>query len=309
MRPGSTTQRPRPTDSVECSVVRVIGVPMDLGQQQRGVDMGPSAIRYAGLSPRLSRLGYRVDDRGNLPVPAHVSVPREHLVATIRTACEVAYREAEQAVSAGHTPLFLGGDHTVALGTVGGVSHSRRCGLIWIDAHGDFNTPETTTTGNVHGMPLAALLGRGDPELTEVGRAGPKVHPDDVVAIGLRQLDPTERQMLKQSGMGLFTMRDIDERGLSEVLHTALDQLAHLPCFHVSLDMDAIDPVEAPGVGTPVRGGLTYREAQLLMEIVADSGKLGSMDVVEVNPVLDHENRTARMAVELVASALGKRIL
>jgi arginase len=238
-----------------------------------------------------------------------VSVPGDHLLATIREACEKAYREASQAVSAGHVPVFLGGDHSLAMGTVGGVSHNRRCGLVWIDAHGDFNTPETTTTGNVHGMPLAALLGRGDPELTGLGRAGPKVHPSDVVVVGLRQLDPRERQMLKSSGMGLYTMRDIDERGMSAVLQEALDQLEPLASYHVSLDMDAIDPFEAPGVGTPVRGGLTYREAQLLMEIIADTGKLGSMDVVEINPVLDHENRTAQMAVGLVASALGKRIL
>lgn len=289
--------------------VRVLGIPMDLGQLQRGVDMGPSAIRYAGLTVRLSRLGYRVEDSGNLHVPAHVSVPEPLLVPTIQRICEAAYVQAEQAIAAERIPLFLGGDHSVSIGTIGGVTHHRPTGVLWIDAHGDFNTPETSITGNVHGMPLAVLRGRGDSRLVDVGRPGPKVPASDVVIIGLRHLDPSERELLKTSGMGLFTMRDIDELGVSKVLRQALDSLAHLPNLHVSLDMDAVDPSEAPGVGTAVRGGLTYREAQLLMEIVADTGKLGSMDVVEVNPVLDIENRTARVAVELVSSALGMAIL
>ena len=289
--------------------VRILGVPMDLGQSQRGVDMGPSAMRYARLAARLQRLGYQVEDTGNLQVPANVSVPSSSLVPTVRGICEEVYRRARSALEDGRLPLFLGGDHSIAIGTVGGVTHRRKCGVLWIDAHGDFNTPESSPSGNLHGMPLAVLLGRGDQTLVNLGRPGAKLEPRDVVVIGLRQLDAREREMLKQSGMGLLTMRDIDERGASAVAHEALARLGHRSALHVSLDLDALDPREAPGVGTPVQGGLSYREAQLLMEIVADTGKLTSMDVVEVNPMLDRENRTGGLAVELIASALGKSIL
>ena len=298
---------PSPND--DRPTIRVLGIPMDLGQLQRGVDMGPSAIRYAGLTARLTRLGHRVEDSGNLNVPAHVSVPEPLLLPTIARICEETYNHASQAIATHRIPLFLGGDHSVSIGTIGGVTHGRPTGVLWIDAHGDFNTPETSITGNVHGMPLAILLGRGEPTLVDVGRPGPKLRPADVAVLGLRQLDPRERELLKSSGTNLFTMRDIDELGASNVLRQALASLGHVPHLHVSLDMDAVDPAEAPGVGTAVRGGLTYREAQLLMEIIADTGKLASMDVVEVNPVLDCDNRTARIAVELVSSAFGKAIL
>ena len=290
-------------------VIRVVGVPMDLGQSQRGVDMGPSAIRYARLGERLKRLGYQVEDAGNLQIPANVSVPESGLVSTVRGICEDIYQQARGSLAGGRLPLFLGGDHSIAIGTVGGVTNERECGVLWIDAHGDFNTPDTSASGNIHGMPLAVLLGRGDERLVDVGRPGRKLDPRDVVVIGLRQLDPRERDMLKASGMGLYTMRDVDERGASAVAEEALTRLEHRSALHVSLDLDALDPGEAPGVGTPVEGGLSYREAQLLMELVADTGKLGSMDVVEVNPMLDHENRTGALAVQLVASALGKSIL
>jgi len=293
----------------EVGVVRVVGIPMDLGQDQRGVDMGPSAMRYAGLGRRLRRLGYRVEDVGNLHVPARVSLSDDDLVPTLVRTCEAAYEQAREAIVAGQIPLLLGGDHSIAVGTVGGVTHERPRGVLWIDAHGDFNTPESSPSGNVHGMALALLLGHGDERLVNVGRAGASLDPSQVVVLGLRQLDARERGALKSSGMGLLTMRDIDERGISTVAREALARLEHLPALHVSLDMDSLDPREAPGVGTPVRGGLTYREAQVLMEIIADTGRLRSLDVVEVNPMLDQGNRTADIAVELIASALGKSIL
>jgi arginase len=289
--------------------IRVIGIPMDLGQTQRGVDVGPSALRYAGLDARVASLGYRVEDAGNLQVPARVSVPREDLIDTIRDRCEITYQEAHRAIVDGRLPLFLGGDHSIAIGTIGGVTHQRSTGVIWIDAHGDFNTPETSPSQNVHGMPLAVLLGKGDSRLVNVGRPGAKLAPADVVVIGIRDLDRRERDLLRESGVGLFTMRDIDERGASAVVSEALSRLRHLPALHVSLDMDGIDPHDAPGVGTPVPGGLTYREAQLTMEMIADTGKLTSMDVVEVNPMFDVRNQTAILAVDLIASALGKSIL
>jgi arginase len=293
----------------KAGVVRIVGIPMDLGQDQRGVDMGPSAVRYAGLARRLRRLGYRVEDVGNLHVPARVSLSDDDLVPTLVRTCEVAYEQAREAIVAGEIPLLLGGDHSIAIGTVGGVTHDRPCGVLWIDAHGDFNTPESSPSGNVHGMALALLLGHGDERLVNVGRAGASLDPSQVVVLGLRQLDSRERGALKSSGMGLLTMRDIDERGISTVAREALARLEHLPALHVSLDMDSLDPREAPGVGTPVQGGLTYREAQVLMEIIADTGKLRGLDVVEVNPTLDQGNRTADIAVELIASALGKSIL
>jgi arginase len=219
------------------------------------------------------------------------------------------YEAGQQAVEAGRLPLFIGGDHSIAAGTIGGVSHSEPVGLMWIDAHGDFNTPESSPSGNLHGMPLAALLGHGAPELVNLGRSGPKLAPAEVVLIGIRSLDPQERVLLKESQIKVYTMREIDERGMAAVAAEALKHLSHLPRLHVSLDMDSLDPTEAPGVGTPVPGGLTYREAHLLMEILADCACVGSMDVVEINPILDHGNDTAKIAVELIASLLGQSIL
>jgi len=292
--------------------ITVVGIPMDLGQSRRGVDMGPSALRYAGLHERLRGLGYRTEDHGNISIADRVTLPPEgglSFLAAVVKACERMYEAGREALSEDHLPIFVGGDHSISAGTIGGVTHYDRAGVLWIDAHGDFNTPESSPSGNIHGMPLAALRGFGAPELVNVGRPGPKLPAEDVVMIGLRDLDAEEKRMLKDSGMGLFTMSDIDARGIAQVMREAIERLEHLDRFHVSLDMDCMDPREAPGVGTPVTGGLTYREAHLLMEILASTGKIGSMDVVEINPILDVHNRTAEIAVELIASAFGKSIL
>jgi len=288
--------------------IEIIGVPIDLGQTHRGVEMGPAAIRYAKLLTRLQNLGFSVTDKGNIQVPVRDSVPEASLVEEIRRACESAYQAAADAVRENCKPIFLGGDHSIAIGTVGGVTHDEPAGLIWVDAHGDFNTPEISDSGNIHGMPLAILTGNGLPELVNVGRKGPKVKPEDVVVIGVRDLDRREKQNLKESGVTVFTMRDIDEEGISVVARKALKQLDHLHRIHVSLDIDSLDPIEAPGVGTPVNGGLTSREAHLLMEIIADSEQLTSMDIVEINPIIDHQNQTAKIAVDLALSLFGSRI-
>ena len=291
--------------------VSIIGIPLDLGQAHRGVDMGASAVRYAGLAQELRRLGLTVGDTGDLPVPVRDALVPDPAARTaaIAEVCRRAYQAARQAVAEGKMPIFLGGDHSIAIGTVGGVSHEEPCGVLWIDAHGDFNIPETSPSGNVHGMALAALCGEGPAELVDVGRRGPKLAPQDVVLIGLREADPVETTRLLQSGMTIYTMRDIDERGMAQVARDALDRLAHRRRLHVSLDIDSLDPQEAPGAGTLVDGGLSYREAQLLMEIIAEQGGADSLDIVEINPILDTANRTARLAVELTASLCGKRIL
>lgn len=292
--------------------IRVIGARMDLGQSRRGVDMGPSALRYAGLFKRLTKLGCTVEDAGNIQVPVRDTLPKDgglsYLPAVVKT-CAALYDAGRQAVTDGFRPLFLGGDHSIAAGTIGGVTHDAPAGVLWIDAHGDFNIPETSPSGNIHGMPLAALMGRGAPELVNVGRPGPKLSAPDVVLIGIRDLDADERKLLQDANVGIYTMREIDERGIAAVANEALRQLRHHNRLHISFDADSLDPREAPGVGTPVPGGLTYREAHLLMEIIADTGKVASMDVVEVNPILDHRNRTAEIAVELVASLFGESIL
>lgn len=292
--------------------IQIIGVPMDLGQSHRGVDMGPGATRYAGLSGRLKRLEHAVEDLGNIQVPVRDSIPEAQcggLRSAILKVCEEVYLAGKRAVGAGAFPLFLGGDHSIAIGTLGGVTDSGPVGVIWIDAHGDFNTPETSTSGNIHGMPLATLVGKGPAELVNVGRPGAKVDARDVVMIGVRDLDSEEKARLKESEITVYTMRDIDERGMNTITREALEKLRHHHRIHVSLDVDAVDPMDCPGVGTPVPGGLTYREAQLLMEILSDSQKVGSMDIVEINPILDHQNKTARTAVELAASLFGKSIL
>lgn len=289
--------------------VRIIGVTMDLGQSRRGVDVGPSAIRYADLSHRLSRLGLQVQDVGNIQVPVKDSIAGEDVGQAIHEACEAVYVAGREAVREGYIPIFLGGDHSIAIGTIGGVTHDSPCGVIWIDAHGDYNTSESSTSGNIHGMPLAALTGAGNPTLVDVGRAGASIKPEDVVLIGLRDLDPVERDMLKKSGIAIFTMRDIDEFGVSEIAHKALAVLMHHQRIHVSLDMDSLDPMVAPGVGTPVPGGFTYREAHLLMETISDSGRIASLDIVEINPFIDNANQTAKIAVDLAVSLFGKRII
>lgn len=289
--------------------IRIIGVPMDLGQSRRGVDVGPSAIRYAGLSKRLEALGYTIENIGNIQIPVRDALPATELVTEIRNACEAVYIAGRQALADGCHPIFLGGDHAISVGTIGGITHDQPAGVIWIDAHGDFNTMETSDSGNIHGMALALLTGNGLDALVNLGRPGPKIKPADVVLIGVRQLDMDERRLLKNSGIHVFTMRDIDEQGISSIAHQALNRLIHLRHVHVSLDMDGIDPDDAPGVGTPVSGGLTYREAQLLMEIIADSKRLISMDIVEINPIIDNRNKTAGVAVDLAVSLFGKRIL
>ena len=295
------------------TTIRIIGVPMDLGQARRGVDMGPYALRYAGLGEALTTLGYTVVDGGNIPVPGPEEqteeTPRARHLHAVAAVCEEVYRRARAGRERGEFTLFLGGDHSISIGTVAAVAEGRDIGLIWIDAHGDFNTPETTPSGNIHGMPVAVVVGRGAPELVNVGYPGPKVRPAHIVMVGVRDLDPPEREALLHSGITVFTMRDIDEFGIAAVARRIIAQMHNLEYVHVSLDMDSLDPDVAPGVGTPVPGGLTYREAHLLMEILAEWGKIGSLDIVEVNPILDRRNQTAEMAVELTASLLGKRIL
>jgi arginase len=291
--------------------VSVLGIPMDLGQSRRGVDMGPSALRYAGLHDRLRRLGYSTEDLGNVEIPDRETLPGQggmDFLPAVVEACAEMYEAGRDAIAAGRLPVFLGGDHSISVGTVGGVTHDEAVGVLWVDAHGDFNTPASSPSGNVHGMPLAALRGMGAPELVNLGRRGPKIEAEDVVMLGVRDLDPEEREMLRASGIAVYTIRDIDDRGLAVVAREGLARLAHRPRLHVSLDMDCMDPREAPGVGTPVPGGLTYREAHLLMEILADEGNVGSVDLVEVNPILDITNRTAEMALELLSSLLGKSI-
>lgn len=290
-------------------MIKIIGLPMDIGQSNRGVDMGPSAIRYADLAVHLRNLGFQIEDAGNIQVSIRNALQEQNFLPEICRACEMVYKAGQEAVANGYLPLFLGGDHSISIGTIGGITHHSPSGVIWVDAHGDFNTPETSRTGSVHGMSLAVLNGRGYSELINIGRPGPKLNPENVLLIGVRDLDAKEKILLREYGIKTFTMRDIDEQGIRTVAHKALDHLSHLPRIHVSLDMDALDPAEAPGVGTPVPGGLTYREAHLLMEIIADSKRLASMDIVEINPILDKYNQTAKMAVELAVSLFGKRIM
>ena len=294
------------------TTIRIVGAPLDLGQSRRGVDLGPTALRYAGLKSELTRLGYRVEDRGNIETVERDTLPEAPspgFLQPVVEACERIYEASRQAVADGAVPLVLGGDHSIAVGTVGGVSHKHRTGVLWIDAHGDFNTPETSPSGNLHGMPLAALCGLGAPELVDAGRPGPKLRAEDVVLFGVRDLDPGEQALIQQTGIATYTMRQIDERGLAPLAAEALERLDHVDLLHVSLDMDSIDPREAPGVGTQVPGGLSYREGHLLMELIAEHGGIGSVDVVEVNPILDTRNQTAKLALGLLSSLFGRSIL
>jgi arginase len=299
--------------------IRVIGVPLDLGQSRRGVDMGPSAVRVAGLEARLEALGHDVEDGGNIPVAiAEQKKEGQANAKYLKEITETCTKLAElivKTLEAGKVPLVLGGDHSVAAGTVAGVAEFERrknekIGLIWVDAHADMNTPETSPTGNVHGMPLAALVGLGPPELANIFNFSPKVAPENCVLVGARDIDAAEKENIRRAGIEVFTMRDIDERGMRSVMEEAL-RLAGRDTtgYHVSLDMDWIDPEDAPGVGTPVRGGATYREAHLAMEIIADHARMLSFEIVEVNPVIDEHNQTADLAVELAISAFGKKIL
>jgi arginase len=299
--------------------VRIIGVPMDLGQSRRGVDMGPSALRVAGLQARLKQLGHQVEDIGNIPVKQPEEMPvgekRAKYMAEIAETCKDLAEIVQKCLEEDFVPLVLGGDHSIAAGAVTGVAahfrkQKKQIGYIWLDAHGDMNTPESSPSGNVHGMPLAAVMGYGAPELVDLLGFKPKVEPQNIVLVGVRDLDLQERRLVKKSGVRVFTMRDIDERGMREVMADALKYATDdTDGISVSLDMDFVDPSDAPGVGTPVRGGVTYREAHLAMEMIADSDAMASMEVVEINPVIDEHNRTALLGVELILSGLGQKIL
>ena len=299
--------------------IRVIGVPLDLGQSRRGVDMGPSAVRVAGLEARLEEIGHVVEDGGNVTVAIAEQKKQGHAHAKyLKEITDTCTKEAELVVKIlenGKVPIVLGGDHSVAAGTVAGVAEfyrrqGQKIGLLWIDAHSDINTPDTSPSGNVHGMPLAAIMGLGPPELANIFNFTPKVSPENCVLIGVRDIDSIEKENIRRAGVEVFTMRDIDERGMRAVMEEALRMAGRgTTGYHVSLDMDWIDPEDAPGVGTPVRGGATYREAHLAMEIIADHGRMLSFEIVEVNPVIDEHNRTADLAVELTLSAFGKKIL
>jgi arginase len=299
--------------------VRIIGVPMDLGASRRGVDMGPSALRVAGLQTRLKQLGHQVEDIGNISVkqPEEMSYgeKRAKYLVEIAETCKDLAEAVQKSLEEDFFPLVLGGDHSIAAGAASGVSsffrkEKKGIGYIWLDAHGDMNTPESSPSGNVHGMPLASIMGYGPPELVDLMGFHPKAEPGNIVIVGARDLDAQERKMMKKSGIHVFTMRDIDERGMREVMSDALKYaMDDTGGFGVSLDMDFVDPGDAPGVGTPVRGGVTYREAHLAMEMLADSEAMASLEVVEINPVIDEHNRTALLGVELILSALGKKIL
>ena len=299
--------------------VHIIGVSLDLGGNRRGVDMGPSAFRIAGLGERLAALGLPVVDEGDLvaPIPETKSSgdPGKKYIREIARVCEKLYKASLAVFDTGGLPLVLGGDHSLAAGSVGASAEFVRregkpIGLIWVDAHGDMNTPATSGSGNVHGMPLASLLGPEPAELSRIGGVSPKVLPRHTVLIGIRNLDEREKELVRGSGVHVFTMKDIDRAGIATVAEEALAIAgAGTGGVHVSFDMDVCDPAIAPGVGTPVKGGLDYREAHMVMEIVADSGLLRALDLVEVNPILDDRNMTAILGVELAASALGQKII
>lgn len=291
--------------------IRILGIPLDLGAGRRGVDMGPSALRLAGLAGNLKKLGYTVFDHGNVQMPVAEAIASEnglHYAETIAETCRQAFLELKE-MPEGDFPIALGGDHSVSLGSVAGVAQAGRTGVIWVDAHADLNTPQSSPSGNIHGMPLSHLLGSGDERLLEIWDGGAILRPQDLVFIGLRSLDPFERAFVREHNIRAYTMKEIDRRGLAVVADEAVEYLSDVPRLHVSFDADALDPTIAPGVGTPVPGGLSYREAHLLMELLADSEKVTSLDLVEVNPVLDVKNTTGRIMVEMASSLLGKAIL
>ena len=290
---------------------------MDLGQDRRGVDVGPSAIRYANLNTALEDLGYVVTDLGNVETPIPETVEGTigiRYVEAVRNVCERTALRAAEMSSGDLFPVFLGGDHSISIGTFSGVasaanaSGAGRTGILWLDAHADFNTPETSPSGNVHGMPLAVLTGRGHPDLVNIG-GGTIVRAEDIAMVGLRSLDREEREALARAGVNVYTMREVDAYGIASVVRSALNDLSHLDRIHLSFDLDVLDPEIAPGVGTPVRGGLTYREAHLVMELVNEAAAITSLDVVEINPILDAKNGTAELAVELVGSLMGRQII
>ena len=300
--------------------VHIIGVPLDLGGNRRGVDMGPSAFRIAGIGEQITALGYAVTDKGDLPAPIPETQKqrdeRKKYIADIAKVCQKVYQTTLQSLEEGAMPIVLGGDHSVAAGSVAASADWAKqvrdlpIGLIWVDAHGDMNTPATSLSGNVHGMPLAALLGAEPAELARIGAVSPKVLPAHTVIIGVRNLDEREKVAVRDSHVHVFTMKDIDRQGVASIVEQAVSLAGNGTAgIHVSFDMDVCDPQIAPGVGTPVKGGLDYREAHMVMEIVADSGLLTSLDLVEVNPTLDVRNMTAQLGAELALSALGMKIL
>ncbi|HTP79017.1 MAG TPA: arginase [Bacteroidota bacterium] len=298
--------------------VHLVGVPMDLGSGRRGVDMGPSAIRIAGVAQKLHELGHEVVDEGDIPVrgPELQEIQNEKLryLPEIVRACALLSAKVSKIAATGDFPLVLGGDHSIAIGTIAGISEACRSvrktpGVLWVDAHGDLNTDKTTPSGNIHGMPLAASIGLGAAELTSVGGDERKVDPANVVLVATRELDEGERDHIRKYGINIFTMEEIDKHGMAAIIAKALHKLSRVDYLHVSLDLDAVDPSVAPGVGTPVKGGLNYREAHLIMETLNEHGVMKSLEVVEVNPILDNRNQSAEFAVELVLSGMGKKII
>ncbi|MFN2383655.1 MAG: arginase [Gemmatimonadota bacterium] len=299
--------------------IHLIGVPLDLGSDRRGVDMGPSALRIAGLHERLTRLGYTCHEAGDLAVPIPETMdpgnPHARFLDEIAGVCEALAGRVTAALEAGAIPLVLGGDHSLSAGSIAGSAawargRGEELGLLWFDAHADMNTPSTTPSGNIHGMPLAAALGYGDPALARLGGWAPKIRPERAALIGARDVDPVERPLVRETGIRVFTMREIDEKGIVPVLEEALAIVSEGTAgFHVSWDMDFVDPHFAPGVGTPVKGGVDYREGHLALEIISDTDDMVSMDLVETNPILDDRNRTGLLGVELILSAFGKTIL
>jgi len=300
-------------------IIELLGVPMDLGSGRRGVDMGPSALRIAGVATALTARGHRVLDGGDLDIKNMEELPvgkrRARYLREISRASGLLARRIDRIMTRGRFPLILGGDHSIAVGTISGVAtwcrrRQKRLGVLWVDAHGDINLPATSPSGNIHGMPLAALFGLGPKELTRIGFEGPKLDPRNVALVGIRSLDAGERRHLHRLGVRVYTMSEIDRDGIHTVMSDALARVTDgTDCLHVSFDLDCVDPSIAPGVGTPVKGGLDYREAHFIMETIAASRRMTSLEMVEVNPILDEHNRSAELAVELVESAFGKKIL
>jgi arginase len=291
----------------------ILGVPMDLGAGRRGVDMGPGALRNARLNAVLRGLGHTVTDLGDVAVTIPETVDKLEQSGlifrdSILGACTETYRRLS-ALDADTFPISLGGDHSVSMGTVAGASQGRRTGLIWVDAHTDYNTPTSSPSGNIHGMPVAHLTGLGDPQLSSIGGVDWRVRPEDVVMIGIRSVDPAERELVREAGIKVYTMKDVDTLGISRITSETLERLSGVERLHVSFDADALDPSVCPGVGTPVLGGLSYREGHLLMELLAESRRVTSLDIVEVNPTLDTRNTTAEVMVSMAASLLGQRIM
>ncbi|MBI5472147.1 MAG: arginase [Ignavibacteriae bacterium] len=300
-------------------IIHVLGVPMDLGSGRRGVDMGPSAIRIAGVAERLKELGNKIIDNGDIDIrimeEIRVGDTRARYLKEIARVSHLLAKMTERMMKLGHFPLVLGGDHAIAIGSISGIAafarrKRKKLGVLWIDAHGDLNTPATSPSGNVHGMPLASVLGYGPVDLKSVGGRFEKVNPDNVALVGIRSLDAGERKLIEQTGVHVYTMSDIDRQGIHRVMKKALARVTNGTDYvHVSFDLDSVDPTIAPGVGTPVKGGLDYREAHLIMESICEANVMTSLEIVEVNPILDEHNRSAEFAVELVQSAFGKRIL